>query len=354
MFPEYARSVWDGVVGQQRAIAQLTSAATSAVHAYLFIGPPGCTKDEAARAFAALVMAGIDDPEHRDARLVLAGEHPDVREVERVGATISKEQVSEIIRNAALTPSEGDRKVLILHEFHLLSADGAARLLKTLEEPPPNTVFVVLADQVPPELVTVASRCVRIDFAEIPEAAVREALEAHGVARDTAEVVAKAAEGNLDRARDLANDPALVRRRAAFAAIPSRLDGTGARVVALVRELEGLIEEAAAPLVARHQREVADLEARVAALGERGSGRKALEDRHKREIRRHVTDELRSGLSLVAATYRDAFAAGHLVRHDAAVHAVERIHQAIAALGRNANETLLLQALLLELPTLER
>ena len=53
MFPEYAHSVWDEVVGQSRAIAQLTNAATSAVHAYLFIGPPGCTKNEAARAFAA-------------------------------------------------------------------------------------------------------------------------------------------------------------------------------------------------------------------------------------------------------------------------------------------------------------
>ena len=94
MFPEYARSVWDGVVGQQRAVAQLTHAAAAPVHAYLFVGPPGCTKDEAALAFAALLMAEVDDPEQRDARLVLHREHPDVREVERVGAKIAKRAVS--------------------------------------------------------------------------------------------------------------------------------------------------------------------------------------------------------------------------------------------------------------------
>ncbi|MFM8312262.1 MAG: hypothetical protein ACKOAZ_10225 [Ilumatobacteraceae bacterium] len=347
-------SVWDAVIGQERAVAQLTRAAQSAVHAYMFIGPPGCTKDEAARAFAALLMAGTDDPQHRDARLALAGEHPDVREVRREGASISKDQVQAIIRNAALTPSEGSRKVMILHEFQLLSAEGAARLLKTFEEPPPDTTFIVLADQVSPDLVTIASRCVRIEFVDLDSAAVLGALIAEGVSPAAAVEAAKAAEGNMARARNMANDPELGRRRAAFAAVPTRLDGTGACVVALTRELDALLEESAAPIRARHEREVAELEARVAALGERGSGRKSLEDRHKRELRRHLADELRSGLSAMAGVYRDAYAHGLLVRHDAAVHAVERLHQAMGALGVNANETLLLHALLLDLPTLTR
>lgn len=77
-------SVWDGVVGQTRAIARLRAAAAP-VHAYLFVGPPGSTKDAAARVFAALLLAGVDDPDERDARLALLGEHPDVREVRRLG-----------------------------------------------------------------------------------------------------------------------------------------------------------------------------------------------------------------------------------------------------------------------------
>ena len=100
-------SVWSAVVGQAQAINRLSYVAADPVHAYLFVGPPGSTKDEASRAFAALLMTGADDPTHRDARLALAGEHPDVREVHRQGARISADQVNEIIRNASLAPSRG-------------------------------------------------------------------------------------------------------------------------------------------------------------------------------------------------------------------------------------------------------
>ena len=352
MFAEFTRSVWNGVVGQPRAVDQLTRAATAPVHAYLFAGPAGSTKDEAARAFAALLLTGIDDADSRDARLVLAGEHPHVREVERAGARISKEQVSDIIRNAALAPLESSRKVMILHEFHLLESEGAARLLKTIEEPPPSAVFIVLADQVPPELVTIASRCVRIEFGSIAEGTIRDVLVAEGIAAGAAAQAAAAAEGNLARARVLAVDPDLMQRRAAFAGIPHRIDGSGNTVVNLCAELNALIEGAAAPLAERQALEATALEARVAALGERGSGRKLLEERHKRELRRHRTDELRSGLAVVAGTYRDALVAGTVSRPDAAVHAVRRIHLSLEALERNPNETLLLQSLLLDLPSL--
>ncbi|HQZ37005.1 MAG TPA: hypothetical protein PK020_21455 [Ilumatobacteraceae bacterium] len=352
MFAEYARSVWDGVVGQQRAVDQLTRAATAPVHAYLFAGPPGSTKDEAARAFAALLLTGHDDPQSRDARLALAGEHPDVREVERAGARISKEQVSDIIRNASLAPIESSRKVMLLHEFHLLDAEGAARLLKTIEEPPASTVFIILADQVPPELITVASRCVRIEFSSIAATTIRDALIADGVSAETATQASTAAGGNLTRARVLATDTGLIARREAFASVPQRLDGTGANVVALVTELNALIEAAAAPMAARQADEATALEARVAAAGERGSGRKSLEERHKRELRRHRVDELRSGLAVMAGTYRDKLVQGQSPRPEAVVHAVQRIHVALDALDRNPNETLLLQALLLDLPSI--
>jgi DNA polymerase-3 subunit delta' len=352
MFAEYVRSVWDGVIGQPRAVDQLTRAAAAPVHAYLFVGPPGSTKDEAARAFAALLLAGVDDAEARDARLALAGEHPDVREIERVGAAISKDQVTDIIRNASLAPVEGTRKVMVLHEFHLLSSEAAARLLKTVEEPPPSTVFIVLADQITPELITIASRCVRIDFAVISPATIAEVLTSEGVSAESAQLAATAAEGNLTRARVLATDPGLVARRAAFASAPSRLDGTGATVVKLCNELNGLIDAAAAPLAARQADEATALEQRVAAVGERGSGRKQLEERHKRELRRHRIDELRSGLAVVAGTYRDALVVGQLTRPDSVVAAVRRVHHALEALDRNPNEMLLLQSLLLDLPSL--
>jgi DNA polymerase-3 subunit delta' len=348
-------SIWDGVVGQPGAVEHLRRAAVRPVHAYLFVGPAGSTKGEAARAFAAALLGqahgdDADDPTTRDARLALAGEHPDVREVERRGPFISADQAREIVRQATLAPVEGAVKVMILHEFHLLRPEGAALLLKTMEEPPPSTTFVVLADHVPAELVTISSRCVRIEFRAIPDDVLRQRLESEGADPAVLDAVVAAAGGDLTRARLLARDPDLAARRSAFAAVPGQLDGSGAVVMRLVDELLGRIDDAAAPLLERHAAELAELEARVEQLGERGSGRKALEERQQREARRYRTDELRSGLAVLAAAYRDALVRAPGRRADELVSAVRRIFRAVEALERNPNEKLLLQALLWSLP----
>ena len=342
--------LWGRVVGQPAAVALLAGAARQPVHAYLFVGPAGSGKRAAARAFAAALVCLHDgDGTCRDCRLALTGEHPDVREVERVGAAITVEQAGEIVRLAALAPVEGARKVMILDEFHLLQPPAAAKLLKTVEEPPASTVFCILADDVPPELVTIASRCVRVELRRLTDETVREALVAEGVALETAAIAAHAANGDLDRARLLAADPALAARRKAFAELSDRLDGRGAAVAAAVDELLGLIDGAAAPLQARHESELAALEERVAQVGERGSGRKATEERHRRELRRHRADELRAGLGALAASYRDELVHGSS-RAAEATAAVHDIHAALEAMERNPNEALLLQALFLRLP----
>lgn len=344
-------SVWDDVVGQTDAISRLRAAAEAGpVHAYLFVGPPGSTKLQAARAFAARLLGGSDDAAARDARLILRGEHPDVREIRRTGAAISKDQADEIVRESSLTPTEGAHKVMILEEFHLLAAAAAARLLKTIEEPPASTTFVILADFVPTELITISSRCARIDFHAIGADVVAARLVAEGVGPAEAMTAARAAHGDLDRARLLATDPALSQRRAAFAGAPHRLDGTGSVAVTVAAELLASIEAAAGPLAARHAAEVAELDERIAAHGERGSGKKQLEERHKRELRRHRTDELRSGLAAMAATYRDTATNGGTTDVDACAEAVHRIHRAIETLERNPNERLLLESLLWSLP----
>jgi len=351
--------IWDAVVGQPVAVEHLRRAAAEPVHAYLFMGPPGSTKDEAARAFAAATLLAPhdedgDDATRRDARLVLAGEHPDVREVRRSGPAISAEQAREIVRLAALAPVEGARKLMILHEFHLLRPEGAALLLKTIEEPPASTIFIVLADFVPNDLITIASRCVRIEFRAIADDVLHDRLLAEGVeAGDVATVVASAG-GDLTRARLLAADPALAERRAAFATSPQRLDGTGAAVLREVDDLLARIEAASAPLSEQQTTEIAALDARIEQFGERGSGRKLLEERHKRELRRHRTDELRNGLAVLAGAYRDALVTGNAQRPDDAAAAVHRISDAVEAMERNPNEQLLLQSLLWSLPGLSR
>jgi DNA polymerase-3 subunit delta' len=260
------------------------------------------------------------------------------------------DQARDITTLASRTPVEGRRKVLILHEFHLLRDDAAAALLKTVEEPPASTVFVILADDVPPELVTIASRCLRVDFRPVPHNLVVEALVADGIDAAAASLAADAAAGDLDRARLLAADPGLAARRDAFHRVPTRLDGTGAAVAGATDALLGLIDGAAQPLRQRHAAEADELERRAAQFGERRGDRKEVEDRHKRELRRHRTDELKSGLVALAAAYRDRLAEGTLPDAGRGVEAVRAVHEAIESLERNPNERLLLESLLLRLP----
>ena len=344
-------SVWDDVVGQGHAIEQLKSAAERGpVHAYLFVGPPGSTKYEAARAFAALVISGAEDPTDRNARLALRGEHPDVREVRRTGPSISAEQAREIVRVSSLAPTESERKVLILDEFHLLRPEGAALLLKTIEEPPPSTMFIICADFVPHELITISSRCARIDFRAIAEGVIAARLLTEGVGPVAAQAAARASLGDLDRARLLATDEGLAERRKAFMAASGELDGTGAVALRITAGLLAMIDQAAEPLAERHAAEVAAVDARIKEFGERGSGKKQLEEQHKRELRRHRTDELRAGLATMAATYRDAMVGGRANDIGGCAQAVHRIHVALETLERNPNERLLLETLLWSLP----
>lgn len=346
--------VWSGIAGQPGAVTLLRHSSARPVHAYLFLGPEGCGKEAAARAFAGTLISGSEDPSERTNSLAARGTHPDIHEIRRDGASILRDQVEDVIRIATTTAAEGPRKVIILHEVNLMQPAAAVRLLKTLEEPADGVHFLLLADQMVDTLVTVASRCLVVHFGLLDPATIAGALTAEGIRPAAAEAAAAAAHGNLDRARLLATDPHLAERRGKFAAIPHRVDGSGAMALAIVDELLGLIDDAAEPLEHRHSQETAEFDANMAAMGVKRGGRKALEDRHKREIRRHRTDELRAGLAEIASVYRDALASERHLRHEKSLFAaVDRIHAAIGRLALNANETLLLRDLIWSLPSLE-
>jgi DNA polymerase-3 subunit delta' len=345
-------SVFDDIVGQESAVSHLQAAVAAPVHAYLLVGPPGSGKRTAAVALGAALLCprggcGECDVCHR----ALAGGHPDFIVVERSGASISVDQAREVRRLAMRSPNEGSRKVLLLVDFHLVR-EAASVLLKVLEEPPASTVFVILAEQLPPELITIASRCVQIDFGPLSVDQVTAALLAEGVSPEVAREVAAGAGGRLDRARLLASDPGFSARRDTWRGVPARLDGTGAAVAVVASDLAGVLGEAGvATLEARHAAEVAELDERVKRTGERGAGRKVLAERHKRELRRLRHDELRFGLATLAGAYRDALAAG--AGDDRAnIEAVAAIQAAAEAMIRNPTEALLLQSLLLKLPPL--
>lgn len=344
--------LYAAVVGQERALRNLRAAARAPVHAYLFVGPSGVGMRDAVRAFAAdLLCPSGGCGSCASCRNALHERHPDLMVIERKGASISKDQIDEIIQLAVRPPSEGRHKVIVLVDFHLVDQQYA-KVLKTIEEPPPSTVFVVLAEKVPPELVTIASRCVRVDFSPLSVEQLTAALVAEGVDADVAEELAAASGGRIERARLLAQDTGFAARQAAWRSVPSRLDGTGAAVASLADELLASIESVLEPLQARHAAELAALAERIERYGERGSGRKDLEDRHKRELRRVRADELRFGMAALAGVYRDAVVDGGssvVVGRAGAIRAIRALDAAAEALIRNPNETLLLQGLLVTL-----
>ncbi len=335
-------------------MSALQAAARAPVHAYLLEGLRGSGKRDLARAFAASLLASAapSDPD-RTVALALAGRHPDLHEFERAGPYITVEQADAIIREASRSGVESDRKVLVLVDFHLVQPAVEGKLLKTIEEPPDGTVFVVLAESVPALLEPIASRCVRIQLDPLTPAQIRDALLAEGAAADVASSCAEAARGDLSRARLLVHDQRFQLRMEKWRNLPHELDDTGATVHRVVAELFAMIDDAAEPLRARHEHELEELAERIDRYGERGSGRREITERHRRELRRHRTDELKFGLAILAGAYRDAFTSDPpALDPRACVDAIALIEDSHKVMERNPNETLLLQALLLRLPVL--
>ncbi len=350
------------VAGQQTAVAQLVAAAARPVHAYLLHGPPGSGKRAAAAAFAAALVCPDGGCGACDAcRRVASGVHPDVIVAERSGASLDIDAARALVGRAQRRPYEAGRQVLIVPDVHLAER-AAPALLKTLEEPPAATVFVLLSEDLPPAMATVASRCVTVAFNPLTDAAVAAWLRDRGVDEGRAEAVAGASGGRLDRARVLAEDPAVEARHRRWRAVPQRLDGTGAAAAQVAADLLASIDEALGPLRDSHGDELQAAVEQAEAAGMSGATlRRQIEERHRREERRWRTDELRSGLAALAGVYRDRLVAsvgseGATAASPARAPAAPRpaaprraFAAARAPLDRNAQEGLLLEALMVEL-----
>lgn len=339
---------WAAVIGQDAAVRELQASAAAPVHAYLFVGPHGSGRWAAAKAFCAdVVTRGLDDEAAARARRLIDHDgYADLIRIEPTGAQYRDEEVGRLITEASRSPVEGPRKVIVADRFHTANATVVGRLLKTLEEPPESTIIVLLAEEIPDEQVTIASRCVTVRFQAVAHAAVAEWLVAGGADAAQADMLALAAGGDLRRAEDLLHDPGVAERHRLWSAAPGRLDGSGAAAAIVVEQLRAAIDAAQAPIDERHVREVEALAAREEQLGTRGSGRKDLEAQHKREVRRFRSDELRFGLATLARVYRDRLVAEPR-RADRV--ALDVIRDASEALLRNPNEALLLQAMFLRL-----
>ena len=158
---------FDGILGNGPALRLLESALASGevAHAYLFYGLPGVGKRTVARRFgAALVSGGDEGVEDR----ALRGLHPDLSEIEPEGRYTTIGQIREVVRLGESRPFEGTRQAFILRA-DTLNAQAANALLKTLEEPEGETVFILLAASREGVLPTVVSRAQGVRFDPVPQ-----------------------------------------------------------------------------------------------------------------------------------------------------------------------------------------
>ena len=185
--------VFAGVLGNEPSLRLLKRglATDGVAHAYLFHGQPGVGKRTVARRFGAALVAGGDATAEDRAR---RGLHPDLVEIEPEGVFTTIKQIREVVRLAASRPFEGARRCFILFA-DTFNSQAANALLKTLEEPEGESVFLLLASSREGVLPTVVSRAQAIRFDPVPVPEVARFLEGHGV--EEAELVAALGRGSV-------------------------------------------------------------------------------------------------------------------------------------------------------------
>ncbi len=177
-------------------------------HAYLFTGPSGVGKHTIAQAFLARLACVGADADNLAAcgacRSCLAyarGEHPDIAEISKQGATIKIDMIRGALSRLHYDPVLGRIKGLILEDAETLTEEAANALLKTLEEPSSRTVFVLVSGKPQLLLETIRSRCQVLRFAELSAPDLTTLLVAEGLDSDSAKLAATLAEGSMTLAR---------------------------------------------------------------------------------------------------------------------------------------------------------
>lgn len=309
-------TVWDDVVGQESAVAALQGAVANPAamtHAWLVTGPPGSGRSVAARAFAASLQCpqggcGVCQA----CTTTMAGTHPDVTLLATEKVVIAIDEVRDLIMTASRSPSGGRWRVIIIEDADRMAERTTNVLLKTIEEPPPHTVWVLCAPSVQDVLPTIRSRCRAVVLRVPPPQAVADLL----VRRDGADPAvalsaARAAQSHVGLAKRLARDAGARERRTAVLSIARRIRGVGDAVLAAGELVDVAKAEAVSATQERDAAEKAELLRTLGvADGETLPPRlrsqlKQLEDDQKRRATRHQRDVLDRAMVDLLSLYRD-------------------------------------------------
>ncbi|MFP3881666.1 MAG: ATP-binding protein [Actinomycetota bacterium] len=234
------------VIGHDAILSLLRAEIEHPAQAYLFVGPESIGKEAVALRFATALLGGADDERAR--RLALMRAHPDLQVLEPEGAaSLGVDQARDVISRASMSPVEASRSVFLFPDAGAMTEQAANALLKTLEEPSPQVVFLLVAgseDDFPP---TVASRCRTIHMGRVPVPDIVEALRARGLSEDDASGVAVVSGGRPGLALALMSQPEVARFREMWLSLPGKVTphpGDGQRLaMELLEELAPLVDQ---------------------------------------------------------------------------------------------------------------
>ncbi|GAA4770586.1 DNA polymerase III subunit delta' [Citricoccus nitrophenolicus] len=318
-----AAPAWADLAGQEAAVAQLSraAAADNPTHAWLFTGPPGSGRSNAARAFAQALQCEPEDPAARGCGqchaclTVRAGTHADVKVMATENVSYKIDEIRELISLAQDRPSSGRWRIFIIEDADRMTERATNVLLKAIEEPPARTVWMLCAPSPADVLVTIRSRCRPVGLRIPSVQSVADLLVARdGLDLELALFAARASQSHVGMARRLAADEGARQRRESVVHLPLRIHATS-DAVALAKELVEVTQaEAKASAEARNAEE------RVALLRALGLGEdekvpaklrhhvKRLEDSQTARNKRSVHDTLDRAMIDLTGLFRDVLA----------------------------------------------
>ncbi|HEY6683534.1 MAG TPA: DNA polymerase III subunit delta' [Propionibacteriaceae bacterium] len=309
--------VWAELIGQTTVVATLRRAVArephAMSHAWLFTGPPGSGRSNAARAFAAALQCDSGGCGHCNAcRTSLSGAHPDVTLVRTELLSIGVDEVRELVRRAVMSPTLGRWQVIVIEDADRVTERGADALLKSIEEPAPRTVWILCAPTPEDVVATIRSRCRLLTLQTPTISAVARLLETRdGVEPELAAYAARVSQGHVGRARVLARDEGARNRRQQILHIPLELHGLGACLAAAAQIVEAATAEAAEATGELDTKERAALEEAL-GFGTKGAkprqaqaAIKELEDQQRARSKRFQRDAIDRTLTELTGFYRD-------------------------------------------------
>jgi len=303
---EERRNRFEGVLGNETALRLLGRALGSGevAQAYLFHGPPGVGKRMVALRFGSALVAGGDVAAEGRA---LRGLHPDLAEILPQGSFTTIGQVREIVRLAASRPFEGARRVFIL-QADTLNVQAANALLKTLEEPEGETVFVLLATSREAVLPTILSRAQALRFNPVPTGVVAKFLQQRGAAEP--ELAAELGRGSVGLSLRYAEDPEFGELREAVfragLAFSEDFEGRHEAARRIVGRAEAVGEAREREFLAELDEGGASTENPETNAAPASKPDRRARDAAKRAGRAARDGALRESLELLALLYRDA------------------------------------------------